>query len=107
MGLADIEKKIIEEAEAQARMIKSRAAEEISRIEEEAKEKAREIHAIILREAKQSALEVKTGILVPARLAAKARILQEKHKILDEYFAGVSPEAREKKEIEAAKKLYG
>jgi vacuolar-type H+-ATPase subunit E/Vma4 len=107
MGLAEIEKKIIEESEAEARKIKSRAAEEASKIEEQAKAQAVEVHEKVLREARQKAAEEKTAILVPARLAAKAKLLQEKRNILDEVFAGTAPEAREKKEIEVAKSLYG
>ena len=107
MGLAEIEKRIIEESEAEARKIKSRAAEEASRIEEEARAQAGEVHEKVLREARQKAAEEKTAILVPARLAAKAKLLQEKRNLLDEVFAGTAPEVRDKKEIEVAKLLYG
>ncbi len=107
MGLADIEKRIIEEAEAEARKIKNRAAEELSRIEAEAEKTAEEGRGQILAEARQKAEEEKKAILVPVRLAAKARLLEEKHRILEEVFTGTAPEVREKKEIEVAKLLYG
>lgn len=107
MGLADIEKRIIEEAEAEARKIKSRSAEETSRLEAEAKKTAEAQRRQILAEAGQKAEEEKKAILVPVRLAAKARLLEEKHRILEEVFAGVPPEGREKKEIQVAKLLYG
>lgn len=107
MGLADIEKKIIEEAEAEARKVKDRTAEEAARIEAAAKKAAEAERRQIMDEARQKAEEEKKTILVPVRLAAKARLLQEKHRILEEVFAGIPPEVREKKEIEVAKSLYG
>lgn len=107
MGIAEIEKRILGEAEAEADKIKIKAEEEAAEIEAAGRIKAEEIRRQILAEAKRKAEEEKRAILVPARLASKKKLLEEKHKILNEVFAGISPEVREKKEMEAAKLLYG
>lgn len=107
MGLAEIEKKILKEAEAEAEKISQSAREEALRVENEARQRAEVLRQQIIAEAKIKAEELKKEILVPARLAAKSRLLEEKQKMLEEVFSGLSSEIREKKEIEVAKLLYG
>lgn len=107
MGLAEIENKILEEAETEAKKIREQAAEESAQIGNEAKSKAESLRRQIITEAKKKAEEETKAILVPARLAAKKNILQEKHKILGEVFSGLPQNIREEKEIEVANYIYG
>jgi len=107
MSFAEIEKRIINEAEAEAEKIRKTAEEEAAEIETKGKEKAEKLRRQILAEAQKKAEEEEKAILVPARLAARKRLLEEKHKILNEVFSRLSPEVREKKEIEVAGFLYG
>ena len=105
MGLAEIEKRILEEAESAAEKIRQLAAEEADKLEAAAKVQAQTVRDKILQQAGQKAAEERTAILVPARLLAKRKILEEKHRILDEVFAGLAPEIREQKEVEVAQWL--
>lgn len=107
MGIAEIKKKILDEAQGQARKIRSEAEKEIVRGLAEAKLQADELRGKILNEGVRQAEEVKRAILTPVRLLAKQRLLVEKHHLLDQVFADFSPEIREKKEVEVAKFLYG
>ena len=107
MGIAEIEAKILEEAEAEAERIREKAEAEVSRIEAEAREKSEKIRQDILSKAKRSAEDLNRAITTPARLNAKKILLTEKHKIIDEVFAGARPQVREEKLMEVARKLYG
>jgi vacuolar-type H+-ATPase subunit E/Vma4 len=107
MGLAEIEKKIIDEAKSEASKISRAGKEEVCRIEAETRQKAQVLQEQIISQAKQKAEETKKEILVPARLLEKSKLLKEKQKILAEIFAEFPPLVREKKEIEVAKLLYG
>lgn len=92
---------------AEAEKINRAAQEEVSQIEAKTRQKAQALQEQITAEAEQRAEEIKKEILVPARLLARSKLLEEKQKILDRVFAGFSPAVREKKEIEVAKFLYG
>lgn len=107
MGLEEIKAKIIEEAKIEAEKIKKAADEEASRIEADAGTQADRLSNMILQEAKARAEAERLARLVPSRLAARKKLLEEKHKILNEVFAGCSAEIKEAKEIEVAKFLYG
>ncbi|MGB9612770.1 MAG: V-type ATP synthase subunit E family protein [Candidatus Margulisiibacteriota bacterium] len=107
MGLAEIEKRILFEAEAEAHRIKKSAEELAEEIKAKGRLQAEELRQQILGEFQKKAEEEKKAIVIPAKLWAKKRILQEKHHILDEVFAKVPKEIREEKEIEVAKILYG
>lgn len=107
MGIAEIKKKILEEAEEKAARLRTDTEKEIARSQGEAKLKAEELRRKILAEGARQAEEGKRGLLTPVRLLAKQRLLEEKHRLLDLVFTGVSSEVREKKEIEVARYLYG
>lgn len=107
MGIAEIEAKILEEAELEAERIKRKAESEAHQIETKAEHQIKELQQKIKTESQKKAEEVKRSILTPAHLFAKKRLLLEKHKILDEVFAGAKEEVRENKLIEVAKVLYG
>jgi vacuolar-type H+-ATPase subunit E/Vma4 len=107
MGLAEIEKEIDREASAEAVKIKAKGQEEAARIVSEAHAAASKLRHELLAEAAREAEEAKLAIVVPARLEAKKKMLAEKHRILDELFAGLSDQVRQAKEAEAIKILYG
>jgi len=107
MGIAEIENRIVAEARAEAEIIKKSADQEVAGVEAETGTKIELLRRQVLEEAKNIAEAEKKAILVPARLAAKKRLLEEKHKLLKEVFAGLPPETRENKEIEVVKFLYG
>lgn len=106
MGLEEIEKKIIGEAQAVAQKIKAQAEEEVSKIIAAGQKEAEIVRQNILKEAQKKAQEIKNAIIIPARLSAKRKILEEKHKILNEVFADLPDEIRTEKEVEVAKFLY-
>lgn len=107
MGIAEIKKKILDEAEEKAARLRAETEKEIARGLAEAKLQADELHRKIITEGTRQAEEGKRALLTPERLLAKQRLLEEKHRLLDLVFAGLSPEIREKKEIEVARFLYG
>jgi len=107
MGLAEIEQEINREATAAAAKIKANGEAEAVRIIGEAKAAAEKLRHEMLTEALREADEAKKAIVVPARLEAKKKMLEEKHRLLDEVFAGVSDQIRQAKEAEAIKILYG
>ncbi|OGC10962.1 hypothetical protein A3K48_00250 [candidate division WOR-1 bacterium RIFOXYA12_FULL_52_29] len=107
MGLLEIEAKIIGEAEAKAGEIKTGADKEAAAIIAAAKARSAAIREEMLGQARQQAEEEKKGIVVPARLLLKQRLLEEKHRQLDRLFSGIDPSVREEKESEVIKILYG
>jgi vacuolar-type H+-ATPase subunit E/Vma4 len=107
MGIAEIEAKILEEAEEEAERIREKAEAEVLKIEAEAREKSGKLRQEILLKAKRSAEDLNRAITTPARLNAKKTLLTEKHKIIDGVFAGAELNIREEKLMEVARKLYG
>jgi vacuolar-type H+-ATPase subunit E/Vma4 len=107
MGLAEIEKKILAEAEEAAARITAQAEAEAKRLAAAAEVQAKAAREKILAQAHREAEAARQAILVPARLAAKKKLLEEKHRFLDQVFAGVAPAVREEKELEVAKFIYG
>lgn len=107
MGIKDIEDKIISEAEAKALEISRESELAVKKIIEEASTKAAAIKDELLARGKKLADEEKLRIIVPARLEAKKKLLEEKRKILEEVLSCFPEKEREEKEIEVAKILYG
>lgn len=117
MSIQEIEKRITEDAEAEASKIKNEAESDLQRFEKahaQTKEEAREE---IMRESRQKAEDAKRSLLVPARLKARKAILEEKQNILKEIYAEIQKEKdlsaaemakiREETEIAAANILFG
>jgi vacuolar-type H+-ATPase subunit E/Vma4 len=104
MGLAEIDAKIIAEAEAEAAAIRAATAAEATKIRETTAAKAavirQKIEAAGTRQAKQA-------ILAPARLLAKRQLLAEKQRLLGEVMDDLPAARREEKEIAVGKFLYG
>jgi vacuolar-type H+-ATPase subunit E/Vma4 len=107
MGIADIQKQILEEAEAEAEKLRQKAGVEVQIIEEQGHRAAKEKKVAVLAQARRGAEEKTRSILTPARLQAKKMVLEEKHRLLDEVFKGASEEVREANLIKAAEFLYG
>jgi len=107
MGIAEIKNRILSEAEVKAKKRRQETEKEIKKLLAEAQLKAADLRGKILAEGEKRAEEEKRAILTPVRLQAKKMLLEEKHRLLNEVFAGSSPEIREKKEIKVAKFLYG
>ena len=107
MGIDEIKKKILEEAQGRAAGLRAEVDKEIAARQAEAERQAEELRRKIVTEGARRAEEEKRTLLTPVRLLAKQRLLEEKHRLLDQVFAGCSPEVREKKEIEVARYLYG
>jgi vacuolar-type H+-ATPase subunit E/Vma4 len=107
MGVAEIKNRILSEAEEKAKKRRQETEKEIKKLETEAQLKAADLRGKIRLEGEKRAEEEKRAILTPVRLQAKKILLEEKHRLMAEVFAGFPPEVREKKEIEVAKFLYG
>lgn len=107
MGLAEIQKRILETAQNEAEEMLTKAKNEAAAIVKEGEQKAQARYDELIEEARQKARLIKQGLLTPARLEAKKLILSEKQKLMDQVFKGVDHKVREEKEIEVAKVLYG
>jgi vacuolar-type H+-ATPase subunit E/Vma4 len=107
MGVAEIKNRILSEAEEKAKKRRQETEKETKKLEAEAQLKAAELRGKILAQGEKRAEEEMRAILTPVRLQAKKILLEEKHRLMAEVFAGFPPEVREKKEIEVAKFLYG
>jgi len=107
MGIAEIQKQIIEEAEAEAEKLRQKAEVEVQIIAEQGHHAASQKKVEVLAQARRMAEERTRSILTPARLMAKKMVLEEKHHLLDEVFKGASVEVREAHLIKAAEFLYG
>jgi len=107
MGIKEIEEKIISEAEEKAREINKATDQSVAKVLNEALKKASAIKEEFLARGKKLSEEEIRGIVVPARLEAKKRILEEKRKILDSVLSALPEKEREEKEIEVARILYG
>lgn len=107
MGIAEIQKQILEEAGAEAEKIRQKTEAEVKIIEEQGRQAAKGKKAEILAQARRLAEEKTRSILTPARLQAKKMVLEEKHRLLDEVFKGAGAEVKEANLIKAAEFLYG
>lgn len=106
MGLKEIEEKIIAEARAKALAIREDGTKESEKIGAGAAAQAESLRQAILAKARLKGEEERKAIVVPARLLAKQRLLEEKHRLIGQVFEGLS-NFREAKEGEVIKFLYG
>lgn len=106
MGINEIEKKILEEAEQEAFNIKKEAKAKALQIAKEFKSKAEAQYKDIVNNAKIKAEGLKKSILVPARLEARKNILKAKHELLDQVFHGISSKKREENLEKTANFLF-
>jgi len=107
MGIKEIEEKIISEAEEKAKAVNRESDQAVAKVIDEALKKASVIKEEALARGRKLAEEEIRGMVVPARLEAKKRILEEKRKILDSVLSSLPEKDREEKEIEVARILYG
>ncbi|MFA6170462.1 MAG: V-type ATP synthase subunit E family protein [Candidatus Margulisiibacteriota bacterium] len=107
MGLKEIEEKILAEARAKALAIREDGTRESAKIGAAATQQAETRRQSILAAARLQSEEERKAIVVPARLLAKQKLLEEKHRLIDQVFAGLSDAVRENKESEVIKLLYG
>ena len=117
MSIQEIEKSILEEAEAQASKIKHEAEVKTQQLEKVEAQKKEKVKAEMLREAQRKTEEVKRSYLVPARLKAQKKLLEEKQKILGGIYEEIKKEKklsaaeiskiREETEVKAAHLLFG
>lgn len=106
MALADIEKKILAEAEEKAMEIIGSAGAVAAEIISSAKEKGVRIIDDEVKRALKKAEDAKRTVVIPARLEAKKTVLEEKRKYLESLLAAVREDDRERKEIELGRFLY-
>ena len=107
MSLIEIEKRILAEAQVEARKIHEESEHSMKILDAAHYRKIEELRAQILKDAKRRAEEMKTSILVPARLKHKKAVLLEKQKIMNELYRGRPEQVREETEIRAARILFG
>jgi V/A-type H+/Na+-transporting ATPase subunit E len=117
MSIQDIEKKIVEEAEAEAAGIKKERDQRIEMLDNVHSGDKKELVKKLLGKAKQKAEDKKRSILVPARLTAKKELLKAKQEIIASLYQEVKKEKklsdidlsklREESEIKVAEILYG
>lgn len=117
MSIKEIEKRIIEEANAAAAALKKEGDENLAQLGKVQAEQKAELKAGIIEAARRKAEEVKRALVVPARMAAKNALLEEKQKILGSIYKEIKREKklsgaelvklREDSEVKAAKILYG
>lgn len=106
MALADIEKKILAEAEEKAMEIIGSAGAVAAEIISSAKEKGVRIIDDEVKRSLKKAEDAKRVVIIPARLEAKKKVLEEKRKHLEALLATVREDDRERKEIELGRFLY-
>jgi V/A-type H+-transporting ATPase subunit E len=117
MSIQEIEKRITEDAQAEASKILKEAEADLRQFEKAHSQKKEEVRAEILRESRSKAEDAKRAHLVPARLKARKAVLEEKQKILKEIYAEIQKEknlsaaeiakVREETEVAAANILFG
>ena len=86
MALADICKKIIDEAASKKDEMESQARAKKMETLSMYKKKAEELAAGIIKKAEQEAMIYKKGVLIEARLQQKNAVLSKKRKLLEEVF---------------------
>jgi len=86
MGLEDIKKKILSDAELQKKQIIDKAEKEAQNVIDEYKKKAEEYKKSILERAKEEGDGIKRGILIDAKMKVKSEILKKKREWLDKVY---------------------
>ncbi len=107
MGIEDIKKRIIEEAQIEAEKINRECAEKTKIIEEEGKRRAESHRGEILGAAKKRGEALFLKILTPARIASNAEILKVKHEIIESVFREVKRDLAEISDEKYGKLLRG
>ena len=117
MSIREIEKRIIEEANAEASSIDEEAQRSRRQLEKVNEQKQKELRQAILEEGQRKADEIKRSHLVPARLKARKAVLEEKQKLLAMIYDEVKKQrklsgaeikkVREETEVKAAGLLFG
>jgi vacuolar-type H+-ATPase subunit E/Vma4 len=117
MTIQEIEKRITEDAEAEASKTRKEAEANLQHFEKAHVQKKEEVRLEIMREAQHKAEDAKRSHLVPARLKARKAILEEKQKILIGIYTEIQKEknlsaaeiakVREETEVAAANILFG
>ena len=117
MSIAEIEKSILEEAQAGAAKIKVETDEHLAQLEIFYLQKKETLRKAILTSAQRNAEEIKRSYLIPARLEDKRLRLETKQTILQQLYAEIGKEKnlsslelsrlREETEIKAAQILFG
>ncbi|MBU0672685.1 MAG: conserved oligomeric Golgi complex subunit 6, partial [Candidatus Margulisbacteria bacterium] len=113
----EIEKKILQDAGAEANKIKQESEQMIRKLNQSQEQKMTELRAAGERETALRVEEAKRAILVPARLNTRKALLEEKQKILGSIYNEIQKEKklspaeiariREETEVEAAQVLFG
>lgn len=116
MSIQAIEKKILEQAQAEADKIKQDSQTLINELEQVHERDTRELTSKAREHAEQKAAAAKRAILVPARLAARKSLLEAKQKIIGSLYKEIKKEKklsqaelenlREKSEAQAAAILF-
>ncbi|MBN2058597.1 MAG: hypothetical protein JW782_07360 [Candidatus Saganbacteria bacterium] len=116
MTLKDIEIKILEQARFEADAIKAEARESQAKYVKNHEERIAEIEQTARKQARAKADAAKRSILVPARLAARQKVLEAKQALLSGLYSEVKKEKklseaelndlREASEVKAAAVLF-
>ena len=117
MSILEIEKRIIEDAEAEASRIKSEAEQSARQLEKVHAQKKDVLRRELMEDAQRRAEELKRSYLVPAKLNSRKAVLEEKQKILEKIYSEIKrakkfsdaeiKKLREESEIKAANILFG
>lgn len=117
MSIAEIEKNILEEAQAEAAKIKAETDEHLQQLESIYLQKKEAVRKTISTSAQRKAEEIKRSYLIPARLEDKRLRLETKQTILLQLYAEIGKEnnlsplelsqLREATEVSAAQILFG
>lgn len=98
MGIKEIEEKLLEEAQAKAGEIESRAQTELEKLKTIHEEQKQNTKDKILNAARLQAESIQRGILAPARIEAKKALLEAKQRII----GGIYEEIRKEKKLSPA-----
>ena len=86
MALEEILKKIKEETDGKLTEINSRIKKRVEEIMQEGEKNAVELRETLFKEAKEKIIEERNSKLATARLDFRKKLLQEKHRVLQETF---------------------
>lgn len=116
MSIQEIEKKIIEQAEAEAAGIRDESNGKVEELAKAHSQAVARLKSEIKRQSQRLAEEIKRSQLVPARLAARKALLEEKQKIMGRLYTEIKTakklsaaelnKLREESEVAAASTLF-
>jgi len=117
MSIWEIEKRILEEAAAEAEKAQAECEHTVAQLEKVHAQNKAKIKGKLVHAAEQQVEEAKRAELIPARLQARRLILEEKQKILSGIYKEIKKEKklsgpelqqlREKSEVAASEILFG